>query len=230
MTEAKSIHNTCVECMRITRSVLASIEAFEGFMEQKREVFALLQDMDSKSQKINELDKQIYYVVREILRYMGKEVRECEAGIYFWKLRNYYETQEFIGRLKGRAGKYLSLIFWILPVVGAMILIAYFVFFAQYLPAISKDSVLYYAFVALILGVLIALVLAMFVLYPIYAIHRIFYDIPKPRGVASIAFGMIAVLPIIGPFLFLVGNPYFIVWDHGFCFVYCCNVHIFRNA
>lgn len=206
MTEAKKHTQYLRGVYEDNKECLASIEAFEGFMEQKREVFAHVQDMDNKSQKINELDKQIYYVVREILRYMGKEVRECEASIYFWKLRNYYETQEFIGRLKGRAGKYLSLIFWILPVIGAMILMAYFVFFAQYLPAISKDSALYYAFVALILGVLIALVLGMFVLYPIYAIHRIFYDIPRQAWYLNILFSAIVVSPASGLIILAILN------------------------
>ncbi len=80
----------------------------------------------------------------------------------------------------------------------------YFTFNAQYLPIIGKDSALYYAFATTILGVFIAFVLSMFFLYPIYAIHLIFYDKPRPEKWASMAFGVIAVLPTFGLFVLIL--------------------------
>lgn len=158
---------------------LEIIESFDKYMKQKYEVFADLQDMENKRQKIDELDRQIYYAVRAILQYIRKESKATQKKLRATKrllqeLQIHYDTQEFIESLKGAGkyvGKHLSLLIWIPAVVGALTLMFYFAFNAQYLPTISKDSVLYYAFATTILGVFIALVASVFFLYPFYLIH-----------------------------------------------------------
>lgn len=191
---------------------LVLIESFDKYMKQKYEVFADLQDIENKRQKIDEFDRQIYYAVRAILQYIRKESKATQDKLGAIKrplqeLQIRYDTQEFIKSLKGVGkcvGKHLSLLIWIPIVVGALILMFYFAFNAQYLPTISKDSVLYYIFATTILGVFIALVASVFFLYPIYAIHLIFYDKPRPEKWASMAFGVIAVLPTFGLFVLIL--------------------------
>ena len=190
---------------------LEIIESFDKYMKQKYEVFADLQDMENKRQKIDELDKQIYYAVRAILQYIRKESKATQEKLgatkrHLQELQIRYDTQEFIESLKGvrkYVGKHLSLLIWIPIVVGALILMCYFAFNAQYLPTISKDSVLYYTFATTILGVFVAFVLSMFFLYPIYAIHRIFYGKPRPKNTLSIIFASIYVSPIVGLFVLI---------------------------
>ena len=201
----KSIQ-TLRELYKDNNEKLVVLESFDRYMKQKYEVFADLQDMENKRQKIDELDKQIYYAVRAILQYIRKESKATQEKLgatkrHLQELQIRYDTQEFIKSLKGVGkcvGKHLSLLIWIPAVIGALILIVYFAFNAQYLPTISKDSVLYYIFATTILGVMIAFAMGIFFLCPIYAIHLIFYDKPRPEEWASIAFGVIAVLPIIG--------------------------------
>ena len=191
---------------------LVVIESFDKYMRQKYEVFADLQDMDNKRQKIDELDRQIYYAVRVVLQYIKKESQATQEKLgatkrHLQELQIRYDTQEFIKSLKGVGkcvGKHLSLLIWIPAVIGALILIVYFAFNAQYLPTISKDSVLYYAFATTILGVFIAFAMGIFFLCPIYAIHLIFYDKPKPEKWASMTFGVIAILPTFGLFVFML--------------------------
>ena len=191
---------------------LVLIESFDKYMRQKYEIFADLQDMDNKRQKIDELDRQIYYAVRAILQYIRKESKATQEKLgatkrHLQELQIHYDTQEFIKSLKGVGkcvGKHLSLLIWIPAVIGALILIVYFAFNAQYLPPISKDSVLYYAFATTILGVFIAFVASVFFLYPFYLISQIFYNIPRPSGLLSVFFALIYVLPIIVVFVIIV--------------------------
>lgn len=207
----KSIQ-TLRELYKDNNKKLEIIESFDKYMKQKYEVFTDLQDMENKRQKIDELDRQIYYAVRAILQYIRKESKATQKKLEATKrplqeLQIHYDTQEFIKSLKGvrkYVGKHLSLLIWIPIVVGALILMCYFAFNAQYLPTISKDSVLYYTFATTILGVFIALVASVFFLYPIYAIHLIFYDKPRPEKWASMAFGVIAVLPTFGLFVLIL--------------------------
>lgn len=207
----KSIQ-TLRELYKDNNEKLEIIESFDKYMRQKYEVFADLQDMENKRQKIDELDRQIYYAVRAILQYIRKESKATQEKLEATKrplqeLQIHYDTQEFIKSLKGvgkYVGKHLSLLIWIPIVVGALTLMFYFAFNAQYLPTISKDSVLYYAFATTILGVFIAFVMGIFFLCPIYAIHLIFYDKPRPEKWASMAFGVIAVLPTFGLFVFML--------------------------
>ncbi|BDB66220.1 hypothetical protein Hc94105_0408 [Helicobacter cinaedi] len=206
----KSIQ-TLRELYKDNNEKLEIIESFDKYMKQKYEVFADLQDMENKRQKIDELDKQIYYAVRAILQYIRKESKATQKKLEATKrplqeLQIHYDTQEFIKSLKcaGKyVGKHLSLLIWIPIVVGALILMCYFAFNAQYLPTISKDSVLYYTFATTILGVFVAFVLSMFFLYPIYAIHRIFYGKPRPKNTLSIVFASIYVSPIVGLFVLI---------------------------
>ena len=207
----KSIQ-TLRELYKDNNEKLEIIESFDKYMKQKYEVFTDLQDMENKRQKIDELDRQIYYAVRAILQYIRKESKTTQKKLEATKrplqeLQIHYDTQEFIKSLKcaGKyVGKHLSLLIWIPIVVGALILMFYFAFNAQYLPTISKDSVLYYIFATTIMGVFIALVASVFFLYPIYAIHLIFYDKPRPEKWASMAFGVIAVLPTFGLFVLIL--------------------------
>lgn len=128
---------------------LVLIESFDKYMRQKYEIFADLQDMDNKRQKIDELDRQIYCAVRAILQYIRKESKATQEKLgatkrHLQELQIHYDTQEFIKSLKGVGkcvGKHLSLLIWIPAVIGALILMFYFAFNAQYLPTISKDSV-----------------------------------------------------------------------------------------
>lgn len=191
---------------------LVAVESFNKYMEQKREIFADLQDIENKRQKIDELDRQIHYAVCAILQNIKKESQTKKDTLemtirYLRELQIRYDTQEFIESLKGvgkYVGKHLSLLIWIPIVVGALTLMVYFAFNAQYLPTISKDSVLYYAFTTTVLGIFIAFVLSMFFLYPIYAIHRIFYGKPRPKNTLSIVFASIYVSPIVGLFVLIV--------------------------
>ena len=149
--------------------------------------------------------------MRAILQYIRKESKATQEKLgavkrLLQELQIRYDTQEFIESLKGvgkYVGKHLSLLIWIPTVVGALILMCYFAFNAQYLPTISKDSVLYYIFATTILGVFVAFVLSMFFLYPIYAIHRIFYGKPRPKNTLSIVFASIYVSPIVGIFVLI---------------------------
>lgn len=191
---------------------LVVIESFDKYMRQKYEVFADLQDMDNKRQKIDELDRQIYYAVRVVLQYIKKESQATQEKLgatkrHLQELQIRYDTQEFIESLKGvgkYVGKHLSLFIWIPAVIGALILMFYFAFNAQYLPPISKDSVLYYIFATTILGVFVAFVASVFFLYPFYLISQIFYNIPRPSGLLSVFFALIYVLPIIVVFVIIV--------------------------
>lgn len=192
---------------------LVAVESFNKYMEQKSEVFDDFQDIDNKRQKIDELDRQIYYAVRAILQYIRKESKATQEKLggatkrHLQELQIHYDTQEFIKSLKGVGkcvGKHLSLLIWIPIVVGALILMFYFAFNAQYLPTISKDSVLYYIFATTILGVFIAFVASVFFLYPFYLISQIFYNIPRPSGLLSVFFALIYVLPIIVVFVIIV--------------------------
>lgn len=202
---------TLRELYKDNNEKLEIIESFDKYMKQKYEVFTDLQDMENKRQKIDELDRQVYYAVRAILQYIRKESKAIQKKLEATKrplqeLQIHYDTQEFIKSLKGAGkyvGKHLSLLIWIPIVVGALILMCYFAFNAQYLPTISKDSVLYYTFATTILGVFVAFVLSMFFLYPIYAIHRIFYGKPRPKNTLSIVFASIYVSPIVGLFVLI---------------------------
>ena len=207
----ESIH-TLRELYKDNNEKLVVIESFDKYMRQKYEVFADLQDMDNKRQKIDELDRQIYYAVRVVLQYIKKESQATQEKLgatkrHLQELQIRYDTQEFIESLKGVGkcvGKHLSLFIWIPAVIGALILMFYFAFNAQYLPTISKDSVLYYAFATTILGVFIAFVASVFFLYPFYLISQIFYNIPRPSGLLSVFFALIYVLPIIVVFVIIV--------------------------
>ena len=204
----KSIQ-TLRELYKDNNEKLVLIESFDKYMRQKYEIFADLQDIENKRQKIDELDRQIYYAVRAILQYIRKESKATQDKLGAIKrplqeLQIRYDTQEFIESLKGvgkYVGKHLSLLIWIPIVVGALTLMVYFAFNAQYLPTISKDSVLYYAFATTILGIFIAFVLSMFFLYPIYAIYKIFYDSPSQKTYPIIFFAILVVLPTIGLFI-----------------------------
>lgn len=153
-----------------------------------------------------------YCAVRVVLQYIKKESQATQDKLGATKrllqeLQIHYDTQEFIESLKGvrkYVSKHLSLLIWIPAVIGALILMCYFAFNAQYLPTISKDSVLYYIFATTILGVFIAFAMGIFFLCPIYAIHLIFYDKPRLEKWASMAFGAIAVLPTFGLFVFML--------------------------
>lgn len=214
---------------------LVAVESFNKYMEQKSEVFDDLQDMENKRQKIDELDRQIYYAVRAILQYIRKESKATQKKLEATKrplqeLQIRYDTQEFIESLKGvgkYVGKHLSLLIWIPIVVGALILMFYFAFNAQYLPTISKDSVLYYIFATTILGVFIALVASVFFLYPIYAIHLIFYDKPRPEKWASMAFGVIAVLPTFGLFVLILLYLFDIQLGYKFFAFAICSIVLY---
>ncbi|MDY5950604.1 MAG: hypothetical protein SPJ16_05365 [Helicobacter sp.] len=207
----KSIQ-TLRELYQDNNEKLVLIESFDKYMKQKYEVFADLQDIENKRQKIDELDKQIYYAVRVVLQYIRKESKATQDKLGAIKrplqeLQIRYDTQEFIKSLKGVGkcvGKHLSLLIWIPAVIGALILIVYFAFNAQYLPTISKDSVLYYIFATTILGVFVAFVASVFFLYPFYLISQIFYNIPRPSGLLSVFFALIYVLPIIVVFVIIV--------------------------
>lgn len=204
----KSIQ-TLRELYKDNNEKLEIIESFDKYMKQKYEVFADLQDMENKRQKIDELDRQIHYAVCAILQNIKKESQTKKDTLemtirYLRELQIRYDTQEFIESLKGvgkYVGKHLSLLIWIPIVVGALTLMVYFAFNAQYLPTISKDSVLYYAFATTILGIFIAFVLSMFFLYPIYAIYKIFYDSPSQKTYPIIFFAILVVLPTIGLFI-----------------------------
>lgn len=203
---------TLRELCKDNNEKLEIIESFDKYMRQKYEIFADLQDIDNKRQKIDELNRQIHYAVCAILQNIKKESQTTKDTLemtirYLRELQIRYDTQEFIESLKGvgkYVGKHLSLLIWIPIVIGALILMFYFAFNAQYLPTISKDSVLYYAFATTILGVFIAFVMGIFFLYPIYAIHLIFYDKPRLEKWASMAFGVIAILPTFGLFVFIL--------------------------
>ena len=153
-----------------------------------------------------------YCAVRAILQYIRKESKATQKKLEATKrplqeLQIHYDTQELIESLKGAGkyvGKHLSLLIWIPIVVGALILMCYFAFNAQYLPTISKDSVLYYTFATTILGVFVAFVASVFFLYPFYLISQIFYNIPRPSGLLSVFFALIYVLPIIVVFVIIV--------------------------
>lgn len=207
----KSIQ-TLRELCKDNNEKLVLIESFDKYMRQKYEIFADLQDMDNKRQKIDELDRQIYYAVRAILQYIRKESKATQEKLgavkkLLQELQIHYDTQEFIESLKGvgkYVGKHLSLLIWIPIVVGALTLMVYFAFNAQYLPTISKDSVLYYTFATTILGVFVAFVASVFFLYPFYLISQIFYNIPRPSGLLSVFFALIYVLPIIVVFVIIV--------------------------
>lgn len=230
----KSIQ-TLRELYQDNNEKLVLIESFDKYMKQKYEVFADLQDIENKRQKIDELDRQIYYAVRAILQYIRKESKATQDKLGAIKrplqeLQIRYDTQEFIKSLKGVGkcvGKHLSLLIWIPIVVGALILMFYFAFNAQYLPTISKDSVLYYIFATTILGVFIALVASVFFLYPIYAIHLIFYDKPRPEEWASIAFGVIAVLPTFGLFVFILLYLFDIQLGYKFFAFAICSIVLY---
>lgn len=210
--DIKESIQTLRELYKDNNEKLVLIESFDKYMRQKYEVFADLQDMDNKRQKIDELDRQIYYAVRAILQYIRKESKATQEKLgatkrHLQELQIHYDTQEFIKSLKGvgkYVGKHLSLFIWIPAVIGALILMFYFAFNAQYLPTISKDSVLYYAFATTILGVFIAFVASVFFLYPFYLISQIFYNIPRPSGLLSVFFALIYVLPIIVVFVIIV--------------------------
>lgn len=210
--DIKESIQTLRELYKDNNEKLVLIESFDKYMRQKYEVFADLQDMDNKRQKIDELDRQIYYAVRAILQYIRKESKATQEKLgatkrHLQELQIRYDTQEFIESLKGvgkYVGKHLSLFIWIPAVIGALILMFYFAFNAQYLPPISKDSVLYYAFATTILGVFVAFVASVFFLYPFYLISQIFYNIPRPSGLLSVFFALIYVLPIIVVFVIIV--------------------------
>lgn len=210
--DIKESIQTLRELYKDNNEKLVLIESFDKYMRQKYEIFADLQDMDNKRQKIDELDRQIYYAVRAILQYIRKESKATQEKLgatkrHLQELQIHYDTQEFIKSLKGVGkcvGKHLSLLIWIPAVIGALILIVYFAFNAQYLPTISKDSVLYYAFATTILGVFVAFVASVFFLYPFYLISQIFYNIPRPSGLLSVFFALIYVLPIIVVFVIIV--------------------------
>lgn len=210
--DIKESIQTLRELYKDNNEKLVLIESFDKYMRQKYEVFADLQDMDNKRQKIDELDRQIYYAVRAILQYIRKESKATQEKLgatkrHLQELQIHYDTQEFIKSLKGvgkYVGKHLSLFIWIPAVIGALILMFYFAFNAQYLPTISKDSVLYYAFATTILGVFVAFVASVFFLYPFYLISQIFYNIPRPSGLLSVFFALIYVLPIIVVFVIIV--------------------------
>lgn len=207
----KSIQ-TLRELYKDNNEKLEIIESFDKYMKQKYEVFTDLQDMENKRQKIDELDRQIHYAVCAILQNIKKESQTTKDTLemtirYLRELQIHYDTQELIESLKGvgkYVGKHLSLLIWIPIVVGALILMCYFAFNAQYLPTISKDSVLYYIFATTILGVFIAFVASVFFLYPFYLISQIFYNIPRPSGLLSVFFALIYVLPIIVVFVIIV--------------------------
>ena len=207
----KSIQ-TLRELYKDNSEKLVAVESFNKYMEQKSEVFDDFQDIDNKRQKIDELDRQIYYAVRAILQYIRKESKATQKKLgavkrLLQELQIRYDAQEFIESLKGvgkYVGKHLSLLIWIPIVVGALILMFYFAFNAQYLPTISKDSVLYYIFATTILGVFVAFVASVFFLYPFYLISQIFYNIPRPSGLLSVFFALIYVLPIIVVFVIIV--------------------------
>ena len=230
----KSIQ-TLRELYKDNNEKLEIIESFDKYMKQKYEVFTDLQDMENKRQKIDELDRQIYYAVRAILQYIRKESKATQKKLEATKrplqeLQIHYDTQEFIKSLKGvrkYVGKHLSLLIWIPIVVGALILMCYFAFNAQYLPTISKDSVLYYTFATTILGVFIAFVASVFFLYPIYAIHLIFYDKPRPEKWASMAFGVIAVLPTFGLFVLILLYLFDIQLGYKFFAFAICSIVLY---
>ena len=226
---------TLRELCKDNNEKLEIIESFDKYMRQKYEIFADLQDIENKRQKIDELDRQIYYAVRAILQYIRKESKATQDRLGAIKrplqeLQIHYDTQEFIKSLKGvrkYVGKHLSLLIWIPIVVGALILMFYFAFNAQYLPTISKDSVLYYIFATTILGVFIALVASVFFLYPIYAIHLIFYDKPRPEKWASMAFGVIAVLPTFGLFVLILLYLFDIQLGYKFFAFAICSIVLY---
>lgn len=230
----KSIQ-TLRELCKDNNEKLVLIESFDKYMRQKYEIFADLQDMDNKRQKIDELDRQIYYAVRAILQYIRKESKATQEKLgatkrHLQELQIHYDTQEFIKSLKGvrkYVGKHLSLFIWIPAVIGALILMCYFAFNAQYLPNISKDSVLYYIFATTILGVFIAFAMGIFFLCPIYAIHLIFYDKPRPEKWASMAFGAIAVLPTFGLFVFILLYLFDIQLGYKFFAFAICSIVLY---
>lgn len=230
----KSIQ-TLRELCKDNNEKLVLIESFDKYMRQKYEIFADLQDIENKRQKIDELDRQIYYAVRAILQYIRKESKATQEKLgatkrHLQELQIRYDTQEFIKSLKGVGkcvGKHLSLLIWIPAVIGALILIVYFAFNAQYLPTISKDSVLYYIFATTILGVMIAFAMGIFFLCPIYAIHLIFYDKPRPEKWASMAFGAIAVLPTFGLFVFILLYLFDIQLGYKFFAFAICSIVLY---
>lgn len=226
---------TLRELCKDNNEKLEIIESFDKYMRQKYEIFADLQDIENKRQKIDELDRQIYYAVRAILQYIRKESKATQDRLGAIKrplqeLQIHYDTQEFIKSLKGvrkYVGKHLSLFIWIPAVIGALILMCYFAFNAQYLPNISKDSVLYYIFATTILGVFIAFAMGIFFLCPIYAIHLIFYDKPRPEKWASMAFGAIAVLPTFGLFVFILLYLFDIQLGYKFFAFAICSIVLY---
>lgn len=226
---------TLRELCKDNNEKLVLIESFDKYMRQKYEIFADLQDIENKRQKIDELDRQIYYAVRAILQYIRKESKATQDKLGAIKrplqeLQIRYDTQEFIKSLKGvrkYVGKHLSLFIWIPAVIGALILMCYFAFNAQYLPNISKDSVLYYIFATTILGVFIAFAMGIFFLCPIYAIHLIFYDKPRPEKWASMAFGAIAVLPTFGLFVFILLYLFDIQLGYKFFAFAICSIVLY---
>ena len=233
--DIKESIQTLRELYKDNNEKLVVIESFDKYMRQKYEVFADLQDMDNKRQKINELDRQIYYAVRVVLQYIKKESQATQEKLgatkrHLQELQIHYDTQEFIKSLKGvrkYVGKHLSLFIWIPAVIGALILMCYFAFNAQYLPNISKDSVLYYIFATTILGVFIAFAMGIFFLCPIYAIHLIFYDKPRPEKWASMAFGAIAVLPTFGLFVFILLYLFDIQLGYKFFAFAICSIVLY---
>ena len=107
----KSIQ-TLRELYKDNNEKLEIIESFDKYMKQKYEVFADLQDIENKRQKIDELDRQIYYAVRTILQYIRKESKATQDKLGVVKkllqeLQIHYDTQEFIKSLKC-AGKYVG--------------------------------------------------------------------------------------------------------------------------
>ncbi len=214
---------------------LVAVESFNKYMEQKSEVFDDFQNIDNKRQKIDELNRQIHYAVCAILQNIKKESQTTKDTLemtirYLRELQIRYDTQEFIESLKGvgkYVGKHLSLFIWIPAVIGALILMCYFAFNAQYLRPISKDSVLYYIFATTILGVFIAFAMGIFFLCPIYAIHLIFYDKPRPEKWASMAFGAIAVLPTSGLFVFILLYLFDIQLGYKFFAFAICSIVLY---
>ena len=226
---------TLRELYKDNNEKLVLIESFDKYMRQKYEIFADLQDMDNKRQKIDELDRQIYYAVRAILQYIRKESKATQEKLgatkrHLQELQIYYDTQEFIKSLKGVRicrQTFVLLFIWIPAVIGALILMCYFAFNAQYLPNISKDSVLYYILLTTILGVFIAFAMGIFFLCPIYAIHLIFYDKPRPEKWASMAFGAIAVLPTFGLFVFILLYLFDIQLGYKFFAFAICSIVLY---
>ncbi|EFR47241.1 hypothetical protein HCCG_01789 [Helicobacter cinaedi CCUG 18818 = ATCC BAA-847] len=130
-----------------------------------------------------------YCAVRVVLQYIKKESQATQDKLGVTKrllqeLQIHYDTQEFIESLKGvrkYVSKHLSLLIWIPAVIGALILMCYFAFNAQYLPTISKDSVLYYIFATTILGVFIAFAMGIFFLCPISMLFILYFMISQDQ-------------------------------------------------